>query len=166
MKLEKREIIILVIAALFVLYAIYVYLIAPPAGKKVKDATTPAATTGSVNNEAYANDINAELAKNRISDFERYVVKRAGIESHNNPFLKKDLYREWLAKDNKVSTAKLVYSGYVDSRKNIIAIINGVEYKAGEKLVEEGYVLKSITPSKVLIFDKSTGINFEIPIQE
>ena len=39
-KLEKREIILIVIAALFVLYAAYEYLISGPAGKKVKTAKT------------------------------------------------------------------------------------------------------------------------------
>ena len=169
MKLEKREIIILVVAALFVLYAVYAYFIAP-SGKKVK-ATAPgtavtATTAGPVKTESFAGEINAELARNKISDFDKYVIKRAETQSRNNPFLKKDLYREWLAKDNKGTTAKLIYSGYVDSKNNMVAIINGVEYKAGEKLVEEGYVLKRITPSKVFIFDKRTGSNLEILIQE
>jgi hypothetical protein len=160
-KLEKREIVILVIAALFVLYAVYAYFIAAPAGKKVKSSA------GSVKIETFASEIANDLSKNNISDFDKYVVKRAGIDNRNNPFLKKDLYRAWLGKDDKGGVvAKLIYSGYVDSKKNIIAIINGVEYRAGEKLVEEGYVLKRITSSKVLIFDKHTGSNLEIPIQE
>jgi len=167
-KLEKREIIILVVAALFVLYAVYAYLIAP-SGKKVKAAapgTAVTATTASVKTESFAGQISAELAASKISDFDKYVIKRTGTQSRGNPFLKKDLYREWLAKDKKAVTAELIYSGYVDSRNNVVAIINGVEYKTGEKLVEEGYVLKRITPSKVFIFDKRTGSNLEIPIQE
>jgi hypothetical protein len=47
-----------------------------------------------------------------------------------------------------------------------MAVLNGLEYRAGEQMVEEGYVLKQITPSKVLIFDKRTGNSLEIPIQE
>jgi hypothetical protein len=60
----------------------------------------------------------------------------------------------------------MIYSGYVESGKNKMAIINGLEYRAGEQLKEEGYTLKQITPLKVLIFDKRTGIDLEIPIQE
>jgi hypothetical protein len=36
----------------------------------------------------------------------------------------------------------------------------------GEQLEIEGYVLKQITPSKVLIFNKNTGNQEEIPLQE
>ena len=160
--LKKREIIILVIAALFILYAVYAYFIAGSVSKKVKLGA------GSSKIETFTSELTSDLNKNKISDFDKYVVKRAGIDIGKNPFLKKDLYREWVEKDNKGNSAaaKIIYSGYVDSRKNIIAIINGVEYRTGEKLAEEGYILKHITPSKVLIFDKRTGSNLEIPIQE
>ena len=62
--------------------------------------------------------------------------------------------------------SKIIYSGYVDSGKNKMAVINGIEYRIGEELKEEGYILKQITPSKVMIFNKSTGNKLEIPIQE
>ncbi len=47
-----------------------------------------------------------------------------------------------------------------------MAIINGYEYREGEQLEMEGYVLKKITPSYVLIENKNTGSEIEIPIQE
>jgi len=47
-----------------------------------------------------------------------------------------------------------------------MAIINNVEYRINEELMEEGYVLKQITPSKVTIYDKNSGNSIEIPIQE
>ena len=64
------------------------------------------------------------------------------------------------------SAAKIIYSGYVDAGIMKIAVINGLEYKAGEQLEMEGYVLKRVTPSKVLIVNKNTGSEVEIPIQE
>jgi hypothetical protein len=60
----------------------------------------------------------------------------------------------------------MIYSGYVDSGKNKTAVINGFEYRIGEQLEIEGYVLKQITPSSVLIFNKNTGNKEEIPLQE
>jgi hypothetical protein len=66
----------------------------------------------------------------------------------------------------KDASAKIIYSGYVDSGKNKMAVINGFEYRIGEPLVIEGYVLKQITPSKILIFNKNTGNKEEIPLQE
>lgn len=160
--LKKREIIILVIAALFVLYAGYAYLIAGPAGKKVNPSAD------SVKIETFKSDLTNDLNKNKLSDFDKYVAIRTGVNSGNNPFLKKDIYRAWLEKDSKGNSvlSKIIYSGYVDSGKNRMAVINGLEYRTGEQLAEEGYVLKKITPSKVLIYDKRTGSSVEIPIQE
>ena len=160
MKLEKREIIILAIAAVLVLYAIYAYFIAPPVKTPAGAGPAPAKT------EKLAGEINADLSKSKISDFDKYVVKRSGTASRNNPFMSKDMFRKWDSKDDKKGKSDFIYSGYVDSRKGIIAIINGVEYRTGERLMKEGFILKHITPSKVLIFDKNSESSLEIPIQE
>jgi hypothetical protein len=159
-KLKTREIIILVVAVLLVLYAGFDYLIIGPAGKKVKSSAD------SVKIETFTSEITSDLNKNKLSDFDKYVIRRAGIDNGNNPFLKRDAYKVWAARDNKGGASKIIYSGYVESGRNRMAVLNGLEYRAGEQMVEEGYVLKQITPSKVLIFDKRTGNSLEIPIQE
>jgi len=164
-KLEKREIILLVIAALFVLYAGYEYLIAGPASKKVKTS----ASTEAVNINASIAGIAKDLDKDKITDFEAYVIRRMEADWGKNPFWKKDSYREWAAREGAAggsASAKIFYSGYVISGKNKMAVINGLEYRIGEKLEIEGYVLKEITPLKVLIFNKNTGSKVEIPLQE
>ncbi|MGD0279144.1 MAG: hypothetical protein ABSC11_07535 [Smithella sp.] len=160
-KLKTREIIILVVAGLFVLYAVYAYLIPHRAGKQ-QVKTSP----DSVKIEGFISETTNDVSKNKLSDFDKYVVKRAGIDSGNNPFLKKDLYMAWTEKESGGSAAKIIYSGYVESAKNKMAVINGFEYRTGEQLAEEGYILKQITPSTVLIFDKRTGSMLKIPIQE
>jgi hypothetical protein len=165
-KLKKREIIILIIAALFVLYAGYEYLIAGPASKKVK---TPA-NISSVKVENFTDEITKDLSKDKFSELDAYVIKRTETDWGKNPFWKKDLYKAWvnregLAKDRGV-LAKIIYSGYVDSGKKIMAVINGFEYKLGEALEIEGYVLKKISPSQVLIINKNSGNEEVIPIQE
>jgi hypothetical protein len=111
-----------------------------------------------------------DLGKDKITDFDAYVIRRMEADWGKNPFWKKDLYKEWVnregvAKGNGV-LAKIIYSGYVDSGRNKMAIINGLEYRVGEQLELEGYVLKQITPSRVLIFNKYTGNEEEIPLQE
>ena len=84
-----------------------------------------------------------------------------------NPFWERQAYREWAAKDGTGSSQdKIIYSGYVDSGKRRLAVINGYEYREGEKLEMEGYLLKSIKPSRVLIVNKNTGNEIEVPIQE
>ena len=162
-RLKKREIIILVIAALFILYAGYEYLIAGPASKKVKTSTE------SVNINTSSTGITKDLGKDKITDFDAYVIRRMEADWGKNPFWKKDSYKAWATRDGAVSgsvLAKIIYSGYVDSGKNKLAVINGLEYRVGEQLELEGYVLKQITPSSVLIFNKYTGNKEEIPLQE
>ena len=162
-KLKKREIIILVIAALFILYAGYEYLIVGPASKKVKTSTE------SVNINTSITGITKDLGKDKITDFYAYVIRRMEADWSKNPFWKKDIYKEWVNREGVVKSgvlAKIIYSGYVDSGKNKMAVINGLEYRLGEELELEGYVLKQITPSSVLIFNKYTGNKEEIPLQE
>ena len=162
-RLKKREIIILVIAALFILYAGYEYLIAGPASKKIKTSTE------SVNINTSITGITKDLGKDKITDFDAYVIRRMEADWGKNPFWKKDLYKEWGNREGVAKSgvlAKIIYSGYVDSGKNKMAIINGLEYRLGEELELEGYVLKQITPSSVLIFNKYTGNKEEIPLQE
>lgn len=164
--LKKREIIILVIAALFVLYAGYEYLIARPASKKVETS----ANVDSVKKNTSINELTNDLSKDKLTDFDAYVVRKIETDWSKNPFWKKDMYKEWAAKEDAAkgggTAAKIIYSGYVDSGKNKIAIINGLEYRTGEQLEIEGYFLKQITASKIVIFNKNNGDREEIPLQE
>lgn len=165
-KLKKREIIILAIAAVFVLYAGYEFLIARPADKKIQTS----ANVDAAKKNSSLSDLTNELSKDKLSDLDAYMVKRIETDWSKNPFWKQDLYKEWAAKEDAakgVSAApKIIYSGYVDSGKNKMAVINGLEYRIGEQLEMEGYFLKQITPSKVVIFNKNTGDREEIPLQE
>lgn len=165
-KLKKREIIILAIAAVFVLYAGYEFLIARPADKKVQ----PSTNVDSAKKSTSLGDLTNELSKDKLSDLDTYMVKKIEADWSKNPFWKKDLYKEWAAKEDAAkggsTTPKIIYSGYVDAGKNKMAVINGLEYRIGEQLEIEGYFLKQITPSKVIIFNKNTGDREEVPLQE
>jgi hypothetical protein len=41
-----------------------------------------------------------------------------------------------------------------------------LEYRVGEQLELDGYVLRQVTPAKVLIVNRNTGSEIDIPIQE
>jgi len=165
-KLKKREIIILVIAALFVLYAGYEYLIARPASKKVETS----ANVDSVKKNASISELTNDLSKDKLTDFDTYAIRKIETDWSKDPFWKKDLYKEWAAREDAAkggsTAAKIIYSGYVDSGKNKMAVINGLEYRIGEQLEIEGYFLKQITPSKIIILNKNTGDKEEFPLQE
>jgi len=161
-KLNKRQIIIFVIAALFILYAAYEYLISGPVGKKVKTGTDSAEIN------AFVSDLQKDVIKDITAGVDAYIIGRAEADWQRNPFWERHSYKDWAAREGVagVSASKIVYSGYVDSGKKRLAVINGLEYRVGEQLEMEGYILKGITPSKVLIVNKNTGNEVEIPIQE
>lgn len=165
-KLKKRQIIILSIAALFAVYAGYELLIASPASKKVK--------TNENNQEisTLVGGLTNDLIKDAEAGVDEYIITRAEADWKRNPFWDRNSssYKEWVATQGAAggsgSAAKIIYSGYVDAGIMKIAIINGLEYRVGEQLEMEGYVLKRVTPSQVLIVNKNTGSEVEIPIQE
>ena len=160
-KLEKRQIIILAVAALFVLYAVYELLIAGPAAKKARTETQP------VKIESFINDMNSNIMKYQIAGSEIHIVKRAETNWGKSPFWEQASYREFAGNEaGSGIVAKIIYSGYVDTGGKQLAIINGVEYEAGEKLEIEGYVLKSVSPSRILILNRNTDSELNISIQE
>ena len=159
-KLDKRQIIILVIAALFVLYAAYEYLIAGPAAKKAKTEIKP------VEIASFVEALNNDFVKYKAAGADAYIVRKAQTEWSKNPFWERNSYREFAGNAAGSSTSRIIYSGYVDTGGKQMAIINGWEYAAGESLDMEGYVLKSVTPTRVLISNRNTGGELSIPIQE
>lgn len=163
-KLEKRQIIILAVAALFALYAAYELLIAGPAAKKAK-IQDAAVQTETVAQAADAGD----MTTYQVSAAEAYIVKKAEADWGKSPFWEKAAYREFVGREAAASVAsavKIIYSGYMEAGRKKIAIINGVEYERGEALEIEGYVLKNVTQSNVVVLNRDTGDELSIPIQE
>ena len=163
-KLNKRQIIILSIAALCVAYAAYEYLIASPASNKVKTNDKQQEISTLVSG------LTNDLMKDAQAGMDAYIIARAEADWQKNPFWDRSSYKEWAAIQGAAggsgSGTKIIYSGYVDAGIIKIAIINGLEYRVGEQLEVGGYVLKRVTPSKVLIVNKNTGSEIEIPMQE
>jgi hypothetical protein len=164
-KLNKRQIIIVVLMALFILYGVYEYLIAAPARKSVINTKNDAVEINS-----FVTGLTNELIKDSATGVDLYIISRAESEWKNNPFMEKSSYREYSSKEGaasgKSSAVKIIYSGFVDAGKKKMAVINGVEYGLGEQLELEGYVLKNITSSKVVLYNKNTGSEVSVPIQE
>jgi hypothetical protein len=159
-KLNTRQIIILAIAALCVLYAAYEFLIAGPSAKKVKTETNP------IQIASFVNTLSNDLMKNKIVGSDAYIAKIAEKDWGKSPFWERASYREFVGNEAGSGVAKIIYSGYVDTGRKKMAIINGWEYELGESIDIEGYVLKSVTPSSVLIVNRNTGGELNISIQE
>ena len=169
--LNKRQIIILVVMGVVVLYGAYEFIFAPSirkAGTEVK--------SNSIEVNTLVSKLTNELTKDSSSaETDAYIIARAEADWQKSLFLERGSYKEWAAKEaaakegaagKNVAAVKFIYSGYVDSGKKKMAIINGLEYNVGEKLEIEGYVLKKITNLNVTISNRNTGSEVEIPIQE
>jgi hypothetical protein len=163
-KLKTREKIIIAIAVLGVIYAGYVYLIEPAINKsKTKDQKQE--ISAQANSAKTDNYVIADVAQ------QEYIVARAEANWKKNPFIDRNSksYKEWASIQRAAgggAVAKMVYSGYIDAGIKKIAIIDGMEYRVGEQLEMEGYTLKQVTPSQVLIVNINSGIEVEIPLSE
>ena len=151
-KLNKRQIIILVVAALCVLYAVYELVIIGPAAKKVKTEAKLVAR------ESIVNRLNSDLMKYAVAGADAYIVKRAEKDWTKNPFWDRSAYREYFGKEaNSGLASKMTYSGYIDAGRRKMAIINGWEYEAGESIDIEGYMLKKRGPVEGFNFESQYG---------
>lgn len=160
---KKRQIIIMGIAAIAVLYGAYAVLFSGKEQKSAKEISV-------VEKNGYINNIAGDLLKNALNLSDKYIMERAETDWEKNPFWERASYREWVNKD-KAKTAddpksKIVYSGYIDIGQKQMAVINGIEYSVGDELEISGYVLKKITALRIVITNKSMGSELEIPIQE
>ncbi len=118
----------------------------------------------------------AAMPRENPSSGNAYAIARAEAPWSRNPFFERKSYREWLdAKDpSEVEDAalvalrkeKIVYSGYLDMGEKKIALINGSEYVLGDPLAMEGYVLRDISPAKIVLYHKESKRSFDIPLQE
>ncbi len=159
--LNKRQIIILAITAIAVLFAAYDFLISQPAVKKAKLEAKP------VEIDSFVTGISNDVMKDKVAGLDGYIIKKAEMDWDRSPFWGRAEYREFAGNESGGGlAAKIIYSGYVDAGRKRMAVINGYEYEAGDSLDIEGYILKSVTPSRVLIVNPSTGSELFIPMQE
>ncbi len=161
-KPNKRQIIILAIMAIAILYAAYDLFVAQPAAKKAKmEAAKPAEV------EIFVSEANDDALKNKLAAADAYIISKAEAQWEKNPFWERAEYREFAGSESAGGLAgKIIYSGFIDAGRKSMAIINGFEYGPGDALELEGYVLRSITPSRILIVNSNTGSELFIPIQE
>jgi len=121
-------------------------------------------------------DVAENLKKKDISETDNYIIQQALAEWKREPFVKPQLYVEPVEleeedsdQEEEVITAQelnLIYSGYLDTVDKQLAIINGMEYEAGEMLGQEGYFIKSIFPARVVIGIIGRKNDIILPIEE
>lgn len=170
-KLTTRQIIILGVMILAVLYGAYDFFYA---GRKKAAAVDPAKKASDLN--VFISDMAVALSKDTPSPVDAHMIKRAEAGWAKDPFYDRKTDREWAAVKEPApaggaippGTAKrqFNYTGYVDAGRNKIAVVNGNEYGVGDALDVEGYILKGIYPTRVTVYNRETRRSFDIPLED
>ena len=99
------------------------------------------------------------------------VIQKAEAAWKQDPFLEiqKARVAESTATRPKETArlSNLVYNGFIELGSKRLAIINGQEYEAGDKLNPGGFTIKSILPTRVVIVSaQGEGAPIVLPLQE
>jgi len=159
--------IILGVMGVVVLYAAFDFLV-----PKKKLSATPDMTQKTAELNTFVTDLTAGLSKDTTKNLQVLIFSRAEKEWKQDPFLDAKSYRVWSKAQEPAKAGaaapkiEFVYTGYLEVNKERIAIINGSEYKAGDELDVKGYVLKSISPARVVIENRVARAVHKVPLQE
>ena len=99
------------------------------------------------------------------------VIQKAEAAWKQDPFL--EIQKAQAVKPTDKPTPvtarlpNLVYNGFIELGSKRLAIINGQEYEAGEKLNPGGFTIKSILPTRVMLVSaQGEGAPIVLPLQE
>ncbi len=194
-KLDKRQIIILAVTAVVVLYGAYDFL--KPSAKKTGAPLSSGAKTANVGTTqasgaktanvgttplsvAKAPDTSAvldaagSLGRDPSAKVDAHIISRVGMDWRGDPFYAGRIPLAELFKDSAKAgapggtekKADVVYMGYLKAGNREFAVINGIEYEAGDPVKDKPYVLKRIHPSKIVVEDRRDGTVFEVFLQD
>jgi len=95
--------------------------------------------------------------QNKKSNYQAWTSR---IESdwEQDPFIRYDRPKAKKKARQTSSDSELVFSGYMLVGDKGFAVINGMEYKVGETILPQGYLVKKITTAKVMLQRESEHI--------
>lgn len=102
----------------------------------------------------------AEASKAGLSKEDEYIIQQAEAAWKQDPLISAELkdrpeseLRKAAQQVTKASIPDLnvSYTGFMQMGDKKFAIINGVEYTSGDRLEQGDYIVRSITPSQVVI---------------
>jgi hypothetical protein len=114
----------------------------------------------------------ADTIKSASSESSALIVQKAEAAWKQDPFLE---IRKPQAprlettgpKDGGRLTGNFVYSGFIEIGAKRMAIINGMEYEAGDTVAPGGFTVKSVLPTKVVMGSpQRDGAQIELPLKE
>jgi len=117
----------------------------------------------------------ADAIKDGLSDKDKYIIELAVAEWKQDPLISVELKDRPEIEILKAKQAapvpspdlKIAYTGFMQMGDIKFAIINGVEYAAGDRLEQGDYILRSITPNRVVIVSTGPGKKrYIFPLEE
>jgi hypothetical protein len=117
--------------------------------------------------------ISQTIQKSELVEVERYFLQAAVSEWVKDPFYVWPEPRYTDMAPGKETTEKpgesaksFVYSGYLEMGRTRIAVLNGIEYLAGEITQDEEFLVLNITPERVTLRSKKSGREVVIPHED
>lgn len=120
----------------------------------------------------FVTTLSAGMGKDAPKSLGPLIFSRAEKEWTSDPFLDEKSFKAWVQAREQVKEVvaapkfEFVYSGYLEVNRKRMAIINGSEYQEGEALDIKGFVLKSVSPARVVIVNTATKAALTIPLLE
>ncbi len=145
--MSKREKILIGLSILTVVYGLYVWLLASP-----QQAATLVGDKDQKELNAFILKI-AEKTAARLSKNEAYALQKAQDQWTRDPLIQIEPKAPEEVEQNQepVLTSNAIYTGFLRMGDKRLAIINGMEYEIGDILEPDGFIIRSISPSSVVI---------------
>lgn len=164
--MSKREKIILIIMALTVIYGFYALFLENPTPRK-NELTASGSTLDEFNK--FITKV-AALTKGGLSTEDSYIIERIPVKWTKDPLLNTRQSFDFKPDEEKedITPEKLgiSYSGFIKMGKKSLAIINGLEYEAGEELPDSGHIVDQIYSNKVIIVTSDGRKKVSVPLDE
>jgi len=153
--MNKREVIIIVLAGLLAVYGVLDYLVLDKKRSRTDEEKIRAAAAKIEETGKTARATLAGLKKNNGGRDLAYIKIKVEDKWSRDPFIYYSENSEELDDIAAEELPEMVYSGFIQLGKNILGVINGMEYGIGDLVVEIGYKVIQITPKKVTLLTQS-----------
>ncbi len=157
--MAKREKVILVFMLLTVVVGGYLYFLSPPPEGTVANTEQELEELRQV-----VSQIALEISTENLNESENHRIAKAEAGWPGDRF-----YARRVPTAEEVAEASrpvFKYSGFLSVGATQMAIVNGMEYRPGEELELQGYLVKKIDPKQVVIASRETGEEIVVPYEE
>lgn len=152
--MNKREKIILIVTLMVSVYGLIDFFILPKNNSRVDTGQAIAHTNKTTAEFATRSMAKILKMENRIEQNNlQTLISKIESDWDQDPF-NQSLEQETVTETHSspsVPVSGFIYSGYMRVGDISFAIINGVEYRPGETIPENGYKVITITPRKVVL---------------